>query len=140
MRTILLFILAIALAAPHSRSQAVTITTGKIYGTVVTTDRNGNQINVQHATVTLLGPSQRRAFSDGRGSYSFENLPKGYYLVSANAPGLAGVTHVRLNSAIAFVDVRLHVNAIVNTVTVSATGDPSSASTSAQTRSRGGDP
>jgi hypothetical protein len=132
MRTISLFILGTALAAPYSRSQAVTIAIGKIYGSVVTTDHNGNQINVQHATITLLGPSQRKAFSDGRGSYSFENLPKGFYLVSANAPGLAGSTQVQLNSAIAFVDVRLHVNAIVNTVTVSAAGDPSSASTSAQ--------
>src|SRR6185312_12327250 len=78
MRTIAILILSAALTA-SCMSQQVAKSTGKISGSVILIDSKGDKVDVPRATVKLIGPSQSKAMSDGRGSYSFEELPIGLY-------------------------------------------------------------
>jgi subtilisin family serine protease len=63
--------------------------TGTMSGTV-TNSSNGNPI--AGATVNVVGPSNRTAFTNASGEYSFSALPVGSYDVTASAFGFASET------------------------------------------------
>src|SRR5262245_28158377 len=86
MKTILMFVMAMALALFATGAMAQTSTTGSIEGLV--TDPNGAA--VRGATVTVTSPNLIRTqttATDDSGRYQLLNLPPGMYKVSIEASG-----------------------------------------------------
>jgi hypothetical protein len=84
--------------------------------------------------VTLSGPSfSKQTISDDQGRYSFIAVPLGTYQIDAKAPGLTGSGAVTvLLGAVVEAAVRLQVEAIKQSVTVTASVESAPSETSAQ--------
>jgi hypothetical protein len=105
-----------------------------LHGTVFTLNPDGRHSVVPGANVTLSGPSfSKQTISDDQGRYSFTAVPVGTYQIDAKAPGLTGSGAVTvLLGAVVEAAVRLRVEAIKQSVTVTASVESAPSETSAQ--------
>src|SRR6266446_955839 len=97
-----------------------------IEGTVYTVDSDGNRFEVPAALVRLSGPSfSQETVTNSQGRYSFLAVATNTYQIDAMAPGLTGSNTVTFVSGTAVdVPVELRVEALKESVTVTASAEP----------------
>src|SRR5258708_3949732 len=97
-----------------------------IEGTVYTVDSDGNRFEVPAALVRLSGPSfSQETVTNSQGRYSFLAVATNTYQIDAMAPGLTGSNTVTFVSGTAVdVPVELRVEALKESVTVTASSKP----------------
>jgi hypothetical protein len=133
MRTTLMAGVLSALLGWHCFAQVSPKQAGIIRGTVFTSSNDGEYSLVPHAAIHLEGPEKRDTQSDEQGVYVFETLAPGSYVVTAGAPGLAGTVNVELTpGGSSQVPLAVSVNAVKSSVTVTASAEPASSASSAQ--------
>jgi TonB dependent receptor/Carboxypeptidase regulatory-like domain len=116
------------------RTGLAAVAGGDLHGTVFTLNPDGRHSVVPSAHVTLSGWSfSKQTISDDQGRYSFTAVPVGTYQIDAKAPGLTGSGAVTvLLGAVVEAAVRLQVEAIKQSVTITASVEPAPSEISAQ--------
>jgi TonB dependent receptor/Carboxypeptidase regulatory-like domain len=90
----------------------------RVEGTVFVRDSAGNQSFVAGAKVTLTGPTNLEAETDGNGKYRFAAVTLGTYTVEAVFPGLNAVQTVRVEAFEVRVSVELKPVEVTTSVVV----------------------
>jgi len=99
---------------------------GSVHGTVVTIESDGSRSVIPGATVTIgSGEVSRQTTADERGAYAFADVPDGTYDMRATAPGLVGSTSAGIKPGQSLdLDILMTVEAVKESVTVSANIEP----------------
>ncbi|MBV9306204.1 MAG: carboxypeptidase regulatory-like domain-containing protein, partial [Acidobacteriaceae bacterium] len=105
-----------------AQSASVDMKTGAVRGTIFVVDSEGSRSVVKGATVRLNGNSSSiGTTTDERGNYSFDAVAPASYQIEAKAPGLVGSQAVTVVSgAVLDIPVQLRIEAIKESVTVTA--------------------
>jgi hypothetical protein len=121
----LVIIVGIALLDPCVFGQSTRQTTGTIQGVVFTLDSKGERTVIPAAQISLDGPKHLKTQSEGEGLFAFAALPPGNYRITAGATGMAAARNVVVEAgATSEVDLEMTLEAVKQSVTVTATADP----------------
>jgi hypothetical protein len=119
MRTFIGMALALLLLLGLRFAQGNSPALGSIRGDVFTRGTNGEPAVLPGVRMVLRGPITKETESDTQGAFAIDGLPRAFYEIEANAPGLYAVLAAGVRTATSStVPVEMNVAAVTSTTSL----------------------